>query len=390
MHNPDDLEIHVRLAKQDGPGVLGVTTDGTPQVPGLIKAETDDRVLLRLAGTVQWGLISTAAIADGAVTNAKIASVDWSKITNVPPDNGVVVTWADIVGKPVVFPPESHIHYLDGDLTGTTDNAHIAAGAVTTETIALGAVGTAELAAGAVTTAKIAPGAVTNDRLANSSITIIAGSGLAGGGTVALGGSIALSATGGDPGDTVTSIAMIPNLGISHSDGFCDARTGDVVLGFYPYDAAAGPVKGNMLYCAGNPAQAANGQFPNAILNFPTMGQRNALLVADSVTEIPKWAKQIELGTTSDGGASLKINFAAGKYVEISSTGRVRCYESATADFTIDMATRTIRATFQNSNSVTLADSDFIGTSKAVRLREIDVCDNGVTKKMLILASLPY
>ena len=51
---------------------------------------------------------------------------------------------------------------------------------------------------------------------------------------------------------------------------------------------------------------------------------------------------------------------------------------------------RTIQANFANSNSVTLADSDFVGVGKAVRIREIDVCNNGVAKKMLILASTPY
>jgi hypothetical protein len=409
MHNPDDLEVHIRLAPQQGPGVLGVTTGDAPAVPSIITADTDDRVLLRLSGNLRWGLLPTAALADGAVTNAKIESVDWSKITNVPPDNGVVVTWEAIYGKPNEFPAGPHLHDLGGDLTGTTQQAQITVGAVTsqalaagavtsqaigfgavtTDAIAVAAVDTVHLAPEAVTTAKIAPSAVTNDRLANDRITIIAGSGLAGGGEVALGDSINLSVQAG-PDQAVTSLAMIPGLGISHSDGRIDARTGDVVLGFYPYDGTAGPVKGNLLYCAGIPAQAANGQFPNSVLSFPVSGQRNALLVADQATELPTWSKRIELGTASDGGASLKINVAAGKYVEISSTGRVRCFESATADFSIDMAARTIRATFPNANSVTLAEADFVGTGKAVRLREIDVCDNGVARKMLILASAPY
>ncbi len=40
MHNPDDLEIHLRLAKRAGPGVLGVPGEEAA-VPTLLQVGTD-------------------------------------------------------------------------------------------------------------------------------------------------------------------------------------------------------------------------------------------------------------------------------------------------------------------------------------------------------------
>jgi hypothetical protein len=43
------------------------------------------------------------------------------------------------------------------------------------------------------------------------------------------------------------------------------------------------------------------------------------------------------------------------------------------------------------TNSVTIAIGDFVGTSKDVKLREINVCDDtGAAKKMLVLCSDAY
>jgi hypothetical protein len=136
MHNPDDLEIHLRLAKRAGPGVLGVPSE-TEAVPTLLQVGTD-------------------LLADGAVTDAKVANVDWSKITNVPDGNGVAPTWDEITGKPVAFPPTDHAHALGGALTGTTANAQLATGAVGPTALAAGAVGAVALANGAIANAKLA------------------------------------------------------------------------------------------------------------------------------------------------------------------------------------------------------------------------------------------
>ena len=63
----------------------------------------------------------------------------------------------------------------------------------------------------------------------------------------------------------------------------------------------------------------------------------------------------------------------------------------ANADITAMSAlTGTMTFTYAGSNTVVIASAHFVGTDRAVRLREIDVCEGGVAKKMLILASATY
>ena len=63
----------------------------------------------------------------------------------------------------------------------------------------------------------------------------------------------------------------------------------------------------------------------------------------------------------------------------------------ANADITAMSAlTGTMTFTYAGSNTVVIASANFVGTGRAVRLREIDVCEGGVAKKMLILASATY
>lgn len=83
-------------------------------------------------------------------------------------------------------------------------------------------------------------------------------------------------------------------------------------------------------------------------------------------------ASEIALGDNTAGGGTLRVYFAAGQYIDIDSSG-------------------SITAVYGDSNTVRIRASDFGSvTGKTVQLRELDYCDAGVAKKMLVLCSEAY
>ncbi len=97
-----------------------------------------------------------------------------------------------------------------------------------------------------------------------------------------------------------------------------------------------------------------------------------------------------ELGTTAAGGGYLKIHFAAGKYFEFDTDGTFRIYHSATLSLEVN-ASGKVTLTYASSNTVTIDPADIVGTSRAFKIREIDVCDSsGVAKKMQLLCTAMY
>lgn len=95
---------------------------------------------------------------------------------------------------------------------GAVGSSHLALGAVQAGNLALGAVGTSHLAAGAVQAANLAEGAVDNAKLLTPSLTIATGHGLAGGGTLSLGGSIAVSI----PDGGISSLLLGPGAALAN------------------------------------------------------------------------------------------------------------------------------------------------------------------------------
>lgn len=88
-----------------------------------------------------------------------------------------------------------------GDLTGSYPNPTIASGAVTTD----------KLADGAVTNEKLGDASVSNAKLVNSALSVLPGTGLTGGGLVALGGSGTLSISDGGVGTSQLANGAVTN-----------------------------------------------------------------------------------------------------------------------------------------------------------------------------------
>lgn len=97
-----------------------------------------------------------------------------------------------------------------------------------------------------------------------------------------------------------------------------------------------------------------------------------------------------ELGTAADGEGYFKIHFAPGKYFEFAADGSFKIYHSATLSMEVN-ASGKLTLTYANSNTVTIDPADIVGTSRAFRIRELDICDaSGVAKKIQILATAAY
>ena len=138
--------------------------------------------------------LSMAAIAPGVFTHSEVRLRVW---------------FDDGVHGSQLLSPDQRIAAVGYAMVAQT----IVDGAVTSSKLAAGAVGMEQLGAAAVHADHIAPGAVGNAQLADASLSISTGIGLAGGGILALGGTIVLENTG------VTSLAGGGGVTVSASNG---------------------------------------------------------------------------------------------------------------------------------------------------------------------------
>jgi hypothetical protein len=196
----------------------------------------------------------------------------------------------------------------------------------------------AGLTGGAITktgTISIATAGVTNDLLANPSITVKAGSGLSGGGTVALGGSITLTNAAPSSGGTVTSVATGTGLTggtitqsgtMSLDTSFTDNRYLQLSGG-----SLSGSLSGTAATFSGN-LKASTGTFTSTMTAsgavIPRLGaattsqgfNSNPLDVqassfdsdtASAVTQNFRWLAEPTANNTSNPSASLNLLFGS-------------------------------------------------------------------------------
>ena len=185
-------------------------------------------------------------------------------------------------------------------------------GAITSAAIADGAVGSTQLAAGAVQAGNIAAGAVINSRLANSAITINTGTGLTGGGNVALGGTISLSNTGvtaAGPGLSLSGgTVSIPAGGVTnamHANSAITISTGTGLVGGGIVALGGSITLSNAGVTTAGPGLSLSG----GTVSIPAGGVTNSMLGSPSIS--------INAGTGLSGGG----NVALGGTITLSNAG---------------------------------------------------------------------
>ena len=227
---PDSANTPGAVVKRDENGDFAVQTIWAQDFVG------GGAWLTGVPGTFSWqsgaGTEQTAAANTGyLVTNAEPVTVtlpaiantgDIVRVTGVGAGGWALVpnTGQSVVGFGAGLGPTgpqgggAGVQFLGFNQWQVMADAQLVAGSVQASHIAAGAVGGAQLAPNAVQAGSIAAGAVENSKLANAGLTLNTGAGLAGGGSVDLGGTLTLSipdagVTGPKLADDAVSTAKI-------------------------------------------------------------------------------------------------------------------------------------------------------------------------------------
>lgn len=125
-------------------------------------------------GSLKNGSVTTNAIANGAVTPAKLSSNGQPSSGQALTYDGTEFAWSTLTSSgsvPDATPSVKGLVQLAGDLSGSSDAPVIAVAAVSSAKIATNAVTTVKITDANVTTAKVADSAVTSAKIANDAIT---------------------------------------------------------------------------------------------------------------------------------------------------------------------------------------------------------------------------
>ncbi|HLQ33698.1 MAG TPA: hypothetical protein VK457_13510, partial [Chloroflexota bacterium] len=172
-----------------------------------------------VGGTLSLQLPSTAPTANQVMTATAVAGNNVTLGFTTPTTGTVTTTGSPASGNLTKFSGATSV--TNGDLSGDcTTSGTLAITCTKTNGVSFAASATTDttsasnINSGTLAIARIADASITNAKLANSSVTVTAGTGLSGGGAVALGGSVTLNNAG------VTSLTGTANqVTVSASTG---------------------------------------------------------------------------------------------------------------------------------------------------------------------------
>lgn len=423
LHNGDDIELHFGIKAHT------ITSLHLVQIPAasiwcnptavtgdsaIFVSALDNTLVIRRSGGLVWDQIDTAEIKDlaingdkidgGAIENYHIVSVDWSKITNVPGSftpGAHASTHLSDGSDPLSIPPvNSFVVSTSNWLSGVRHDQAIDGIPFQNEG-ALPEFARLDKEIEIITDSTPFVGAnhlqIKDNSVASGKLISVDWAKITGFPGVSLGGDV----TGTTSANTVVKIQNYA-VESGNPNGTYDTY-GFSLLMYSPIDSTWHPRK----IFSGGAWTAPGSKMHGAILvgvydtsttfNLGSIdglsdSSTGYLLGIDTDLQVqnarPKWLRDIILGQ--------------GQGVASSTAGRMRIVCGTDGDYIdLGVASTTARiAMFDRSvsTSVPLVDIDLSGvtptggwaTTKKLKLKEVDVCDSGTAKKMLILASDPY
>lgn len=423
LHNGDDIELHFGIKAHT------ITSLHLVQIPAasiwcnptavtgdsaIFVSALDNTLVIRRSGGLVWDQIDTAEIKDlaingdkidgGAIENYHIVSVDWSKITNVPGSftpGAHASTHLSDGSDPLSIPPvNSFVVSTSNWLSGVRHDQAID-GIPFQNDGALPEFARLDKEIEIITDSTPFVGAnhlqIKDNSVASGKLISVDWAKITGFPGVSLGGDV----TGTTSANTVVKIQNYA-VESGNPNGTYDTY-GFSLLMYSPIDSTWHPRK----IFSGGAWTAPGSKMHGAILvgvydtsttfNLGSIdglsdSSTGYLLGIDTDLQVqnarPKWLRDVKLGQ-GEGAAS-------------STAGRMRIVCGTDGDYIdLGVASTTARiAMFDRSvsTSVPLVDIDLSGvtptggwsTTKKLKLKEVDVCDSGTAKKMLILASDPY
>ena len=301
---PDSANTPGAVVKRDENGDFAVQTIWAQDFVG------GGAWLTGVPGTFLWQSVegteqTTAANTGYLVTNAEPVTVTLPAIANtgdivrvtgvgaggwalVPNAGQSVMGFGAGLGPTGLQGSGAGVQFLGFNEWQVMADAQLVAGSVRASHIAAGAVGGAQLAPNAVQAGSIAAGAVENSKLANAGLTLNTGAGLAGGGSVDLGGTVTLSI----PNGGVTAAQLAP--GAAAANYAADGQSFGLINGI--------PVN-QWLGTAGTPTFAGQ-----TILNTGTGSNKPALVLDRGIISKGRVSFQRSSEEAGWSGLVLSIN----------------------------------------------------------------------------------